>query len=598
MHSENSFSLKRRQVIQMSGISAAGAVAFSQAGLAQESDANVFVSFSDQESDGQSIVIDSLETDVEAELLIFESEGDRSMYKRMDLDTGTEFTNRRVELDNPIPETQLISISVQPPEGSSSYGGARATVTIGETTPESGFGTEPGTQRIDANPEAGFHSPYFLYTPETPDSATESVNDSQTRPLLVQIMPWGDFEERVESARDAIQGGVMRADVMNCPALVAPLPNGPESGFRSPEEPQDIDPRHERVDLQLLAMIEDAKSRLNGGTFTVADQFHFAGGSSSGYFIDAFAALHPEHVEVFSSGANGFAFLPLEKLTEDIPTHGDPDHETTPWPIGAGNLDERIGEEFNRKAWMKIDQFRWIGAEDQDPENPDEYIHKAFRGSDEIDELIEDIFGTLQVDHRFETSRKIYDHLGVPATFTVFEGVGHVPDGEHFGQIFDHHQEKIVENYEVVHLVPQTPADEVRVGEAVTVTVTAENATAVASTTTAALAVNGTEVDSTEIQVDADSTDIIELDATLEETGEFTLSVNGAAVGDPIVVTGERTETSTEDSTTNETRSSESSNAEPEETSTEEAPGFGIIHSIAALGGIIYLVKRRFSRGE
>lgn len=241
----------------------------------------------------------------------------------------------------------------------------------------------------------------------------------------------------------------------------------------------------------------------------------------------------------------------------------------------------------------------WIGAEDQDPENPDEYIHKLYRDSDEIDELVEDIFGTLQVDHRFETSRKIYDHLGVPATFTVFEGVGHVPDGEHYGQIFDHHQEKIVENYEVIHLVPQIPANEVTVGEAVTVSVTAENATAVASTTTATLAVDGTEVDTATIEVGPNSTETVEQESTFEDTGEFTLSVNETAIGEPVVVSEERTETALDDSSTDRIASSERSNSEVEETSTEaEGPGFSIIQSVAALGGLGYLLKRKLSDSD
>lgn len=185
----------------------------------------------------------------------------------MNLDAGTEFTNRTIDLDNQISETQLISISVQPPEGGGSYGGARATVTVIKPA----FGTNSGAQKIEADPEAGFHSPYFLYTPETPESANESVNNSRERPLLVQIYPWGNFEDRVSNAREGIQGGTMRANRMNCPALIAPLRFRVGSRFGLQPERPIADPRHERVDLQLLAMIEDAKSRLDGGTYTVAD---------------------------------------------------------------------------------------------------------------------------------------------------------------------------------------------------------------------------------------------------------------------------------------------------------------------------------------
>lgn len=322
------------------------------------------------------------------------------------------------------------------------------------------------------------------------------------------------------------------------------------------------------------------------------------GGSSAGVFIGTFAALHPEHVNVFSSGANGIAFLPIEELTDDTPTHGDPERTTVRWPIGAGDIDEFADEEFNREAWMEIEQFRWIGAEDQDPENPDEYLHKPYKGSGEVDQLVENIFGTLQVDHRFETCREIYDQLGVPATFTAFEGAGHVPESEYFSEIMGYHQRKIAEHFELIHLIPQPPASESRVGDTVTVPVTAENHTGFASTTTATLAIDETEVDTTTIEVDPNSTETIELETTLEDTGEFTLRVNGSAVGEPVIVAEERTETTPDDSSTNEITSSERSNAELEETSTEDTPGFSIIQAVAALGGLGYLLKRKISNSN
>lgn len=604
MDSGYSTALRRRQVIQLTGISAAGITPFSRPARAQESNADVLVLFTEQESDGESIVIDSLKTNVEAELLIFESKGDRTLYKRMYLSAGTEFSNRKIDLDEPIPETQLVSISVQPPEGSTSYGGARETVTVvgsasdpaDESTAGPAFGTAPGAQRIDADPEAGFHSPYFLFTPDTPDAATKSVNNSTERPLLVEVYPWGDFENRISHAREQIQNGTVRAERMNCPALIAPLPFKIEDAFLRLDDPA---PREQRVDLQLVAMIEDAKSRLEGGAYTIAEQVHCNGGSTAGVFIDTFAALHPEHVNVFSSGANGIAFLPFAELTDDIPTFGSPEQTTVPWPIGAGEIDQLADKEFNRDAWMQIEQFRWIGAEDQDPENSDRYIHKIYKGSDEVDELVEEIFGTFQVDHRFETSREIYDHLGVPATFTAFEGAGHQPKSEQYNRIMEFHKKKIAEYFELIHLIPQSPTGESKVGDTVTVPVTAENHTGVASATTATLAVDGTDVDTTTIEVGPFKRETVELETTLENTGEFTLSVNGTAIGNPVVVSEERTETVSDDSSTDQTASSEQSTGEVEETSTgTEGPGFSVTQSLTALGGLGYLLKRQLSDSD
>jgi hypothetical protein len=118
----------RRQVLTLAGISAVGTLALGQTGAVAQEDANVSVRFNDQESDGSSVVVESLYTEVEAEIIIFHSEGDRQRYKVLNVEAGTEFSNHTIELDESIPETQLISISIQPPEGGYSYGGARATV--------------------------------------------------------------------------------------------------------------------------------------------------------------------------------------------------------------------------------------------------------------------------------------------------------------------------------------------------------------------------------------------------------------------------------------------------------------------------------------
>ncbi|MFC7188288.1 hypothetical protein [Halorubrum yunnanense] len=267
----------------------------------------------------------------------------------MEIKAGTEFTNRELELDDSIPESKSVRTSLYPIGGGRSYDTMSSQIFISEAvdgaepagTP---YGTEPGVLKIEADPDAGFHSPYFLYTPAFP-SVEESLNNSQERPLVVTAYPWGEFEERVEGARRPDRGITGRiTDAMNCPVLSVPLTltRGdlglePQELTLAPELEID-DPRRERVDLQLIAMIEDAKSRLNTGTYTITDGIHYDGGSSAGYFIDKIAPLHPEYINAYSSGANGLAFLPFEELTDDIPVHGDPDRTTVPWPIGSGNL--------------------------------------------------------------------------------------------------------------------------------------------------------------------------------------------------------------------------------------------------------------------
>jgi|GEM_PF-6440298 len=589
--------IERRRILQIAGVSTAGIVGFSGQTVAEEEDANVTIEVPDQRTDGESILIESFETDVDGQFHIFKDTDERPVYKRMEIEAGTEFTDRELELDDPIPESQTVSVSLYPIDGGRGFDISHSQVEISEAVDGaeplgSPYGTEPGVQKIEADPDAGFHSPYFLYTPDIPQ-IKESLNDSRERPLVVTAYPWGDFEERVEGASGPDSGITGRiADAMNCPVLSVPLTltRGhlglePQELTLAPEIEID-NARRERVDLQLIAMIEDAKSRLDDGTYTIADGIHYDGGSSAAYFIEKIAPLHPEHINAYSFGANGHAFLPFEELTDDIPIHGDPDRTTIPWPIGTGNLEELTGEQFNKDAWMDIEQFRWIGGDDQDPDDPENHVHKRFRGDDEIDQVVEEIFGTLQVDDRFETSSEIYDYLDVPATFRKFEGQPHAPDWEYRVEAAEFHKEQIEKDFELIHLSIEEIDSEAQVGDTVTVSVVATNLTDVESSTTISFAVDGTEVETTEVQVAPDSTETVELETTFEETGEFTLSINGSDITEPVAVTEEQTETT------------EESDGELEETDTEDVPGFGVIQAVAALGGLGYLLKRKVSNSS
>lgn len=588
-------SWNRRQVLQSTGASAVGLIALSQPGLADEDDANVSVRFEDQQSDGESVVIAALQTDVEAELFIFESEGDRTLYKQMHLDPGTEFTDRTIDLDQPIPESQLISISIQPPEGDSSYDGARATVAVNEPLNSGGSKIE----RIEADPDAGFNWPYLLYTPSTSgsteDDETESGN-TDTRPLIVGNSPWrgppSDSERRFESARRTLENGRLGAiaDAVTSPALAALIPSRAEDG--SYQNLRLSDPVFERLDLQVLAMVEDARKRLADQPYDIPEKFHVDGFSSNGRLFDKFTALHPERINAISAGGNGIVVLPLEKLAEDIPTTGDPSTETLPWPIGVSNLPELTGNEFNKEAWFDTSQFWYIGAEDQDPDNPGKYVHKLYKGTGEIDKRISEIFGALQVDDRFRTSQAIFDHIGAPAEFTAYEGAGHEITREMGQDIIGFHRRQKHEEFgpQFTRRV-EWPNGPITVDETLRITVSYENLGANEATATPTLLVDGETVETTEVRVASGQVEQIVFEYTFNSSGEYTISVDGYKTETLEVAEDESTtETLRDDATKTPT---EDSSMNTKESTSEGAPGFGIVPAIVALGGISYLVKRR-----
>ncbi|MGQ4556990.1 CARDB domain-containing protein [Halobellus sp. GM3] len=590
----------RRHILKLAGATAAGTVALGRAEAADESDANVSVRFEDQESDGSSVVIQSLYTDVDAEVIIFRSEGDRTRYRVLEVAAETEFTDRTVELDEPIPETQLISVSVQPPEGGFSYGGARATVAVGEPLDEpDGDESESGLELIDADPDAGFNWPYLLYTPSASEAAgneeTES-GETDVRPLVVGNSPWrgspSDAERRVESGRGHIENGRLSAVAreLGSPALVALIPSRDEDG--SYQNLRLSGAAFDRLDLQVLAMVDDARARLADRPYDVPEAFHVEGFSSNGRFFDKLAALHPERVNAVSAGGNGIAVLPLAELSEDVPTAGEPQTTSLPWPVGVADLPELVGDDFDRDAWFETAHFWYIGAEDQDPENPEEYLHKLYRGSGEPDELIRDVFGSLQVDERFRTSRAIFEHLGKSAEFTAYDGAGHEVTGEMIEDAADFHRRHKHEAFgpQFARAV-EWPRGPVTVGEPLGVAVSYENLGTAAATATSALSVDGDPVDTTSVDVAPGESERVELQHSFSSPGEYTVSVDASA-SESFAVTAEAGDASATADGTGD------SGSERDEPTAVDQPGFGLPQAITALGVVGYLIERRLSENE
>lgn len=582
----------RRQVLQALSGSAIGMVVLSQTGLAEDDDADVAVTFEDQNSPGDSILITSLETDTEAELLIFESEGDRTRYKTLDLEAGTEFTDRTIDLDEPIPETQLISISIQPPEGGGSYGGSRATVTIDESLDDPEI-LEPTIKLIEADPDAGFHYPYYLYIPETRQEAA--------LPIFVQPNnspePDDDHDVHLDHAYNAIQR-MDFCESLQCPGLVPAFPRY----LSEPVSAHDVmiqslhpavfeieEPPLERIDKQLLKMIDDATERLEEKGYEIADQIHMNGFSQSTTFTNRFTILHPEKVSTVTCGGNGFGVLPKEER----------DGETLPYPAGVADLKELVGKEFNLNAWREVNQYIYVGDEDQPLPETDSRSYRGFSKLDEeLDELMIDIFGKNRVTERFPVLKSVYEEAEASAQFTIYEGVGHETPPEIREDITEFHRDHLdIPQFDVS---VEWPAETVETNIEVPATVEIENRFRIASTATMSIE-NGSEVAKTkEVPVEAHSTEAVEIDVTFNEPGEYTLSVNETKAESSLTVVnggsdddnnGEAEDS--DESVSNGTESADDSSTTPEDDTAEELPGFNVVQAIAAIGGISYLLKRR-----
>ncbi len=111
---------------------------------------------------------------------------------------------------------------------------------------------------------------------------------------------------------------------------------------------------YERVDLQIINMIHDAKSRLSKNNIYLDKKIIVHGFSASAKFANRFALLHPELVKlVIAGGLGGTLILPLRNI----------DNEELLYPVGIGNFSEITDEKI--KKFIAIKQFYYQGKKDE-----------------------------------------------------------------------------------------------------------------------------------------------------------------------------------------------------------------------------------------
>jgi len=275
-----------------------------------------------------------------------------------------------------------------------------------------------GPIQVPANSDAGFNYPYYLYVPETTQEAPV--------PMLVEPnntgLPSDDLGDHRSAVEDRLADGLgpqLYSKALVVPLLVPvfPRPAGeiaPSGTYTHAldEDSMELDRTDlERVDRQLLRMIEHARGLLDGLSYPVAEDVLLNGFSASGNFVNRFAALHPERVRSLSAGGiNGTPILPLERAKG---------HELD-YPIGITDLEELTGKPFDATRWREVAQFLYLGGEDENDTIP---YDDAW--SDRHQRVAVDVYGEDMQEDRMPYSERVYDEAGADATFRVYDGVGH-----------------------------------------------------------------------------------------------------------------------------------------------------------------------------
>lgn len=272
--------------------------------------------------------------------------------------------------------------------------------------------------KFTASPEAGFHFDYLLYLPK-------GLPAGDTSYLLVETNNTGlndsiEFHEK-RARHDASKSGVGNyvAKKLKLPFLVPIFPRS-ATDWKVYTHALDRDAFFsrgtdiERLDLQLLAMIEDAKKQLASQGYPLEEKFFITGFSASGTFANRFSLLHPEKIKATAAGGiNAIPILPVAEL----------EGQHLPYPLGIADIKEVMGRELKLEEFRKLPKMLFMGALD---DNDAVAFDDGYNSEDR--EIVYRLMGKQLVPQRWEFVQEVYRQNNVEAEFKTYPAIGHGTD--------------------------------------------------------------------------------------------------------------------------------------------------------------------------
>lgn len=281
--------------------------------------------------------------------------------------------------------------------------------------------------KIDANAALGFNFPYYVRIPK-------GLDQNQIQYLLVETNNTGVndtlmFHEKgayLEIIRNSLGSSICRK--LKIPFLVPVFPR-PAKEWKIYTHAFDRDAATiktgdmRRLDLQLIAMTENAKTVLKRYGIQLRDKFLMNGFSASGAFANRFTLIHPTLVAgTACGGVNAMPILSIDQLGET----------KLKYPIGTSDFEQLFAVKFDMKEYQKVPQFIYMGQNDKnDAVVFDDGYSKSER------KVIFNLLGKVMIPDRFDKCKAIYAQNHVNSTFTVFPGIGHETDKQVFYGVID-----------------------------------------------------------------------------------------------------------------------------------------------------------------
>lgn len=271
-------------------------------------------------------------------------------------------------------------------------------------------------QHVEADPAAGFSADFYLYLSP---AARQLARDGTPVTILVQPNNSGVTSDDPDvHRRDAWWMGFGRhglADELGV-ALLVPAFVRPATDWQVYTHALDRDvmltkrPELSRLDLQLIAMVDHARTLLAADGILVRDRVLLQGYSASGMFANRFTVLHPDRVLAVAAGSpGGWPIAPIATYL----------NVSLRYPAGIADLEILTGTPFDSVTYRQVPQLIVMGSLDTNDglDFGDGWDSTA---AAEVDSLFGD---TPRA--RWNAAEAIYREAGADAEFVLVDSVGH-----------------------------------------------------------------------------------------------------------------------------------------------------------------------------
>lgn len=278
--------------------------------------------------------------------------------------------------------------------------------------------------KISANPDKGFNYPYYLLIPEG------TRNNPDAKYLVVEPNNTGYPSDSMKVHETSVKiflhdyghitsgaGGYQVSTELKTPLLMPVFPRPTtEDGAGIYVHALDKEAitakgvKYERPDLQLIAMIKDAKKLLLEKGIELEEKVLMTGFSASGDFVNRFMFLHPKMVKAVASSSS--TIFPASEY-EGVKLN---------YPLGVTDMNKLFGIKFNAKEFNKIAKYIYRGDQDGN-----DFTQDWDKNGEDYVKVIRKLFKDETQPYKWNRKIEIMKDLGYNDNYQyhTYKGIGH-----------------------------------------------------------------------------------------------------------------------------------------------------------------------------